>query len=503
MDTDPGVITGNDTIRKTPGGLNRDGADHEALRWNGLEHHGWHYGRFYQSVPMFFTAEGHNLWLGDTHRGRSLFLISSGPSTKDVDLSPLGQPGIITMGLNNSPRRFRPNMWSCVDSPSSFMRSIWLDPTIQKFVPICSADKPIFDNDSLVKRDPQGNIIVDKDGKAVLHDDQAKFLYRGDNQILRVRDCPNMVYYRRNEHFRANQFLWEDTINWGNHGDLGGARSIFLVTLRLAYLLGFRRLYLLGVDFNMSPDQKYSFAQDRSPSSIRGNNSSYETIMKRCEELQPLFLKEGYEVFNCNPKSALKAFPHMSLADAVQSTLKEFWCGGTPIDTERENTEGLYDREDRAKKNAEGKLQVQLDANKGKDLAAVKAAGQKAVVKLGNARVEGQKASGFVAPKAAQVPQPEGEHKVYTMEEQMEVKARLDAARELLERRKRETQDWLSKEPKDGDDAALRHWVEELKLAQTTEEETRVLFRTIEDEKRWKHGESIRWGLWYPDRVPV
>lgn len=489
MDTDPGVITGNDTIRKTPGGLNRDGADHEALRWNGLEHHGWHYGRFYQSVPMFFTAEGHNLWLGDTYRGGSLFLISSGPSTRDMDLAPLGQPGIITMGLNNSPRRFRPNMWSCVDSPSSFMRSIWLDPTIQKFIPICSADKPIFDNDSIVERDASGNIIVDKDGKAVLHDDKGKFLQREGNQVLRVRDCPNMVYYRRNEHFRANQFLWEDTINWGNHGDLGGARSIFIVTLRLAYLLGFRRLYLLGVDFNMSPDQKYSFAQDRSPSSIRGNNSSYAAIMKRCDELQPLFLKEGYEVFNCNPKSALKAFPHKPLDEAIAETLKGFWHGGTPIDTERENTEGLYDREDRTKKQAEGKLQVQLDANKGRDLAAVKAAGQKAVAKLGG-------------PKEP-VPQPQGEHRVYTMEEQMEVKARLDAARGLLEKRKQETQDWLSKEPKDGDDAAVRQWVEELKLAQTAEEETRVLFRTIEDEKRWKHGESIRWGLWDPNKVEV
>lgn len=486
MDTDSGVVTDNGIIRKTPGGLNRDGADHEALRWNGLEHHGWHYGRFYQSVPMFFTAEGHNLWLGDTYRGGSLFLISSGPSTRDMDLSGLDQPGVVTMGLNNSPRRFRPNLWSCVDSPSSFMRSIWCDPRIQKFIPICSADKPIFDNDSIIERDPQGNILVDNDGKAVLHDDKAKFLYRGENQPLRVRDCPNVVYYRRNEHFRANQFLWEDTINWGNHGDLGGGRSIFIVTMRLAYLLGFRRLYLLGVDFNMSPDQKYSFAQDRSPSSIRGNNSTYEITSKRCEELQPLFLKEGFEVFNCNPKSALKAFPHMPLDEAIARTRQEFWHGGTPIDTEQENTEGLYDREDRAKKQAEGKLQQHLNDGRGKDLAAVKAAGKKAVEKLGGA-----------------VQQPQGERREYTMEERMEVKARLDAARALLSRRKQETQDWVAKEPKNGDDVALRQWLEELKLVQTVEEETRVMFKTIEDEKRWKHGEDIRWGLWDPNAVEV
>jgi hypothetical protein len=490
MDTDPGVITSNGIIRKTPGGLNRDGADHEALRWNGLEHHGLQYGKFYQSTPMFFTAEGHNLWLGDMYRGGSLFLVSSGPSTKDMDLSGLDQPGIVTMGLNNSPRRHRPNLWSCVDSPSSFLRSVWLDPRIQKFIPICSADKPIFDNDSIIERDANGNVILDKDGKAILHDDKAKFMYREGNQPLRVRDCPNVVYYRRNEHFRANQFLWEDTINWGNHGDLGGGRSIFIVTLRLAYLLGFRKFYLLGVDFNMSPDQKYSFPQDRSPSSIRGNNSSYEIITKRCEELKPIFDKEGYEVYNCNPNSALKVFPHVPLAEAIDRTLKEYWHGGTPIDTKRENTEGLYDRDDRAKKNAEGKIQKQLDGNQAKDVAAVKEAGKKALAKLG-------------VEHPVKVAQPQGERRAYTMEECMEVKARLDAARGLLEKRKADTKDWLTKEPKDGDDTALRQWVEELKIMQSAEEETRVLFRTIEDEKRWKHGEDIRWGLWDPNKVEV
>jgi hypothetical protein len=85
----------------------------------------------------------------------------------------------------------------------------------------------------------------------------------------------------------------------------------------------------------------------------------------------------------------------------------------------------------------------------------------------------------------------------------MEVKARLDAARDLLERRKADTKDWLAKEPKDGDDNALRQWVEELKSMQASEEETRVLFRTIEDEKRWKHGEDIRWGLWDPNKAEV
>lgn len=495
MDTDVGRLSQNGIIQKTPGGLNRDEADWTSLRWNGAEHHGWQYGRHYQSVPMFFTAEGHNLWLGDHYRGRSLFITSGGPSLAKTDLSALKQPGFVSMGINNSPRIFRPNLWVSVDSPSSFMRSIWLDPAITKFNPICSVDKTIFDNDSIVQRDEAGAIIRGPDGAPVYQDDKGMFLKRTWEKTpgpLRVRDCPAMVYYRRNEHFRASQFLWEDTINWGNHGDLGGARSVFLVALRLGYLLGFRRIFLLGVDFKMTTAAGYAFPQARSASSVRHNNGTYETLQKRCTELQPLFLNEGYEVFNCNPDSALTAFPHKPLNEAVKLVTDEFWCGGTPIDVSKENTEGLYDREDRMKAQAGTKLEQGLKDAKEKAKGAIAAA----VEKKGGKKPKPSKGS--------TVEQPEGDHPEYPQEERIEVKMRLDAARDLLHAKKAEVKATLEAEPKDATDDELKAWTDKLKLLQSDEEQIRELFRTIEDEKRWKHGEDIRWGLWSPEEgAPV
>jgi len=489
MDTDRGQISRNGIISKVPGGVQRDENDWQALRWNGDEKHGWHYGKFYQSTPMFFTAEGHNLWLGDHYRGRSLFLVSSGPSTKKLDLTQLNAPGVMTMGLNNSPKMFRPNMWTCVDSPASFLRSIWMDPTIQKFVPICSVDKPIFDNDSIVIHE-KGKVLRDKDDNAIFDDKAGKFLTQEGGEPLRVRDCPNMMYYRRNEHFRAAQYLWEDTINWGNHGELGGARSVFLVAIRLAYLLGFRRVYLLGVDFDMSNKVGYSFKQSRNQGSVKGNNETYEKLVKRFTELKPIFDREGFEVFQCNKDSKFKVFPHLSYKDALKAVAAEFQGSGSPIDIATENTEGLYDREDRLKKAAEGQVQTQLAKKARAQEEAIKAAGAKAVQKL-----KGQ-APPAKAAKAAKAPK---EPQVYSPEDQQEVKARLDAARDLLQRAKAETADWMTKEPTDGNEAALTQWVSELKAMQTNEEQIRVVFRTIEDEKRYKHGEEIRWGLWIPE----
>jgi hypothetical protein len=225
------------------------------------------------------------------------------------------------MGLNNSVKTFRPNLWVCVDSPDHFIRSIWLDPTIQKFAPICHASKFIFDSD------------------------QWKFM------DIRVGDCPNMVYFKRNEHFQAKQFLWEDWINWGDHKKYGGGRSVMLPALRILFLLGIRRVFLLGVDFKMDDKNKYHFPQDRSKPSISGNSSTYRILNKRFKELRPLFEEQHFYVYNCNPESGLNAFDHVPFDQAIDDVLTEFGC----IDIKAERTKGLYDTNRRDKKEGLGK----------------------------------------------------------------------------------------------------------------------------------------------------
>lgn len=439
MDTPAGLVTPN-CIRRVPGGKQRDENDYRALRWNRDQHEGFRPSPMFQSTPMFFSAEGHNLWLGDTYRGRSAFLIASGPSLTQVvpDLSALKQPGVLTMGLNNSPKLVRPNLWTCVDSPSNFMRSIWLDPTVQKFVPLDHTDKPLLDNDS----GPANNFE------------------KWDWLPTTVRECPNMVYYRRNEHFRADQFLWEDTFNWGNHKDLGGGRSVFLVAVRLLYLLGIRRVYLLGVDLDMSQEKKYSFDQDRSPGSIRGNNSTYEMLQERFTALRPIFEQEGFHVFNCNPNSKLTAFDHKPFPEAMEECLTSFGLG-RKIDIARENTKGLYDREDNEKKKREAEARAELK--------------------------DAEPFAGIVAAEP------------FPPEERADAKARLDAARAVLEEEKQKLKALEARKPSLAETQKMLAWEAEYMQLNQIVERARILFRTREDEKRYKHGESIRWGLWFPE----
>jgi len=303
---------------------------------NRHRYEGFRIGHYLQTPPMLFTRDGHNLFLGDMYRGSSAFLICSGPSANDLDLSLLQTPGILTMGINNSVRTFRPNMWTSVDEPESFIKSIWLDPTIMKFVPYDYVESKLFDSTTWKMTE------------------------------LKVGQCPNVSYYRRNENFNSKRFLFEDTFNWGNHTNLCqcgfwrpepkkdekkivtcpkcnkrrfGSRSVFLPALRLLYFLGVRSVFLIGCDFRMNNKKSnYSFKQSRSNSSVVNNNSTYEMLSERMEELKPIFEAMGFQVFNCNPKSKLDIFPIVSFEDAVSAATAHM-----PM-VEKERTAGLYER---------------------------------------------------------------------------------------------------------------------------------------------------------------
>lgn len=275
--------------------------------------------------PMFFNADSEPIRIENLYKNQSIFLILSGPSLLTYDLSKIDQPGIMTFGVNNSPRVFRPNFWTMVDDPTNFMYSIWADPRITKFVPIKKTNHKIFDNTSWQETD------------------------------IKVKECPGMVYYDRNEHFNHETYLYEDTINWGNHSDYGGGRSVLLVAIRLCHLLGFKNVFLLGADFKMElGQQNYAFTQDRTKSSVNNNNNTYKQLNERFNLLRPIFEKENFFVHNCYQDSGLKSFPFISFDDAVETCLKDF------PNTLIERTDGMYERRSKTEKERKA-IKAELD----------------------------------------------------------------------------------------------------------------------------------------------
>jgi glycosyltransferase involved in cell wall biosynthesis len=145
-----------------------------------------------------------------------------------------------------------------------------------------------------------------------------------------------VVGYIRNEKFDPNQWLLEPSVNCGNDERNGGGRSVMLGALKILYFLGFRKVFLLGVDFEMTQEKKYHFPEHRGLHAIQGNNNTYRKLQRYFEALQPHFLKAGFIVKNCNPTSRLTAFPFISYEEALEES------GAHLGNYAQERTEGMY-----------------------------------------------------------------------------------------------------------------------------------------------------------------
>lgn len=292
---------------------------------------------------LFYSKFDNAIDINGSYEGMSAFLILGGPSFTGIleqkltihgkeytGKEVLNMPGFVTMAVNNAPKTFRPDLWTCVDPPSHFIKSIWFDPKIQKIVPTDKKSKKVFDSD--------------------------KWEYSG----VEVYDCPNVQYFKLNNQFDHNTFLELDTFNWGQNGDskcsLGveGKRSVMLTALRILYELGIKNVYLLGCDFKMSATNTYHFEQKRHEDSVNSNNNSYSALNVRFDALNPIFEKSDFNVYNCYEESGLKSFPYISFEDAIKDAIQLM----PNLETER--TADLYDR---TKEEREQKRKQQIIEN--------------------------------------------------------------------------------------------------------------------------------------------
>lgn len=235
--------------------------------------------------------------LEGVYRGGCAFLIGSGPSLAETDLTPLNRFGILTLGVNNSPSLFRPNLWCAMDPARNFVQQIWRDPAIMKFVPWHRR------RERTRRFSATGTLVNDE----------------------HLVDYPNIWFYEREQNdFDPARFLTSDKFHWGcseGHRDpdgRGGGRSVMFVALKLLYHLGCRYVFLVGCDFHMEPEAPYAFPQTKTPGECRANNGLYATLCRRLEMLAPHFDAAGYRVVSVTPESRLnRVLPHWTLDRAI------------------------------------------------------------------------------------------------------------------------------------------------------------------------------------------
>lgn len=253
--------------------------------------------------PLYWTDRnkqpiGHIL--RDLWRPNAGFLVCGGPSLRELDLGFLRERGIVSLGVNNVSGYAPVRAMTFSDPPEKFHHGVFFDPAIMKLVPIPKLPKRVR------AKKPDGTFSFTS---------------------LRVMDCPNVWGYRRNSTWDPETFLTNEEASWGNgkHGAEQNGRERILFTfflgLRLLHYLGCRQVFMLGVDFAMSPSDGsggsgYAFNEQRSQGAAQGNNSSYRKANAMCAELRPIFEAADYHVYNCNPQSRLTAFDYLPLDEA-------------------------------------------------------------------------------------------------------------------------------------------------------------------------------------------
>lgn len=220
------------------------------------------------------------------------FLVCGGPSLNKLPFHRLNERGIVSMGVNNVAGYVKTSAWTFGDPQNKFHHGLFLDPKVMTFAPFGKLKRRV---------------------RAKFPDGTFRTLNR------RVRSCPGTFGFSRRTVFDAKTFLTTKHAHWGRGGKQDEADLPFrclctmLLGIRLLHYLGCPRVYMLGVDFQMTEAEQYSFGQT---AGVRNGRYAKENAM--LAELKPHFEKEGFQLFNCNPDSGCDVFPKVTFEQAFE-----------------------------------------------------------------------------------------------------------------------------------------------------------------------------------------
>lgn len=267
------------------------------------------------------------------------FLVLNGPSLSDADKDALRLPGIMTAGVNNGPAHFRPDFWFSVDKPARFLTSVFMDPRICKFIGDGKHGEWLRDeqkwadagcpdvghfsdehSEAYKIREQVQAEMPDADKKTIKQEAEVRCIkwHTQWDSGIKVEDCPNVVYCKLSTHFKPKEFLTEPVYCMGNSKEHGGGRSVMLFALKALFVLGFRRVFLVGCDWFMAKEFSYGFEEKRHSHAVNNNNTTFGRITSMLVQAYEHFADHDFIVENCNPNSFLTAIPYRPLDEAIE-----------------------------------------------------------------------------------------------------------------------------------------------------------------------------------------
>ena len=208
----------------------------------------------------------------DTQSG-AVFLVCSGPSLKHEPLDVLRVSRLPVLGVNSAFASYDcPQWWVTLDSPAGFPPGILANPRVIKCLPIKT--------------------------------------YR--DVIMGRCSCehPSTLFYDASPAFdMAGLFA--------PRSEYAHLKNSFFVSLQLAYRLGFRRIYMVGVDLVIGEGSHYAHGNPLPPDEVERKQRLYNETVVKMSALAPYAHAAGLTIYRCNSECPLPNFDYMSLGEAI------------------------------------------------------------------------------------------------------------------------------------------------------------------------------------------
>lgn len=227
---------------------------------------------------MFYNRKGDDLDLKGIYDGSAVFLFGGGRSITPRHIELSKRPGIISASINEGGHYVRPNIYMST-SGITMPYSVLNDPTILKFINERYADRPIYED--------RGK------GKAILQ-------------------YPNVVAMKVKttsfENFLNDGYIYQQDQTSGEF-----AKNSAITFINVLVKLGFRKIYLVGMDFYSSTNNCTYFYEREYINKISG-----DLINKVKATLKQLVDLKDIQIYNTNERSTLDFFKYISLEEAIE-----------------------------------------------------------------------------------------------------------------------------------------------------------------------------------------
>jgi len=297
--------------------IDYDETPHEDPTWTSL------YGNLLHpdfAHPVFFRHNGTNLNLFNWYNGDTVYIVARGPSIgkvlEDKTLKAmLLHPAIVKFGMNTSPEILdnHVNLWAGVDKMQKFQSNIFKNPNIMKFVPMHRYQVVNYGTKCSVK------------DKAIAYKDSLERYTCHCANTVGVQTFLLQQHPKSQMSF-GSAYLGSPAVLFGYYK---GMKSVFLFVLKLCILLGFKRVVLLGVDFNMDKQNPYylNSGSDYSGFHTDHNNKLYATLSPIIKEIHGLLEsgESGYNVkiVTANPIATMPFIETINLKKELQQEINQ------------------------------------------------------------------------------------------------------------------------------------------------------------------------------------